>query len=724
VVESAADIYALPVEDPGVDTRARLFRECEAMISYMGSRGIAASQTILDKAGLLDVGIVRRGEIAMSELLLLHGALAEAVRPALPRTIELLQWNSGNQGWLSLLAPVQSIRVLILATLGFFILFLVTIMMPQVNADTISSGIFARSFVADPPNAASARAFQAADASRAAAEAAGLVQRETARAVERQADLAAAERRLAGTSRTDETAMAAARQGLERAQQEYAAAQADADEAATIAEVEARKALEAARAAAGRGVFDRGRIFWVTAFYISLAGLGACFSVLYDARKFVVEGTYDPRVGSNYTIRVALGVVSGVLLAQILTDPEIGDNASGLQVFGLPVLALLGGFGAQLVYTILMKLVAAAESIFEEDRREAILAREQAVVAANQVAAGQERADRTAAVAETAVQVENARTPEARRLLLDRMVKLAAGVKPADDVTEPPGRRLPLLASIATRIGLARRLLDLLPREDKAAATGKLDTTAEKLAKLHALVETGGTGNAAGAAALLFDELSQADPVRRLLDNALGSFAAPLSGGPLAALNITPAGLAITVATLALDQGTKSYARWKTRVLDADYTPNLLSPSDLDSTAVANALASVGGGFQAAFAGIAGNVAALADLGRQVATLNDDDLFARHGAAFPDRASFDAGFIAFRRALLDPAIAREVPKAALDEAGVGNVADLLAAIDAVRADPAGRAELERLFLAAAALRGAGAEADRAALLALLRETKP
>ena len=110
----------------------------------------------------------------------------------------------------------------------------------------------------------------------------------------------------------------------------------------------------------------------------------------------------------------------------------------------------------------------------------------------------------------------------------------------------------------------------------------------------------------------------------------------------------------------------------------------------------------------------------MADLGRQIADLTDDELFERHGARFGgDRWRFDAAVQAARRALLDPVVIGELPPHALKTWGADAPA-LLAAIDAVRNDPAGRVELERLFLMAATLRDVEAAAERDALLDLLR----
>jgi hypothetical protein len=103
------------------------------------------------------------------------------------------------------------------------------------------------------------------------------------------------------------------------------------------------------------------------------AGLGASYLALYSANRFVVEGTYDPKYNSSYWIRFVLGLISGVILAEVIS--QLNTN---LEQFGKDLLALIGGFSASVVYRILTRLVEAVESIFMGDESERIAAQEQA----------------------------------------------------------------------------------------------------------------------------------------------------------------------------------------------------------------------------------------------------------------------------------------------------------------------------------------------------------
>ena len=100
-------------------------------------------------------------------------------------------------------------------------------------------------------------------------------------------------------------------------------------------------------------------------FYISAAGLGASFTALYTANNFISKGTYDPCHQSSYWIRFLLGIISGLLLSLLISQQSI--EADGLLSKGIirPLLAILGGFSADLLYTFLNKMVETVKSLFE-----------------------------------------------------------------------------------------------------------------------------------------------------------------------------------------------------------------------------------------------------------------------------------------------------------------------------------------------------------------------
>ena len=103
-------------------------------------------------------------------------------------------------------------------------------------------------------------------------------------------------------------------------------------------------------------------------FYISAAGLGASFNALYKANSYITNGTFDSTYQASYWIRFFLGLISGLILAVLISEDAFdAANAEGkLLVDGIvrPLLAILGGFSADLAYTVLNRLVETFESLF------------------------------------------------------------------------------------------------------------------------------------------------------------------------------------------------------------------------------------------------------------------------------------------------------------------------------------------------------------------------
>jgi len=106
--------------------------------------------------------------------------------------------------------------------------------------------------------------------------------------------------------------------------------------------------------------------------HLGAALLGACFSQLYTASKYVVQRTFDPASGNSYMTRVVLGAVSGLILANF--GSSFIDGNSTLKTLGPGALALIGGYSADAVNMILTRvadMVTAAVQGNGEDRLKA-----------------------------------------------------------------------------------------------------------------------------------------------------------------------------------------------------------------------------------------------------------------------------------------------------------------------------------------------------------------
>lgn len=107
-------------------------------------------------------------------------------------------------------------------------------------------------------------------------------------------------------------------------------------------------------------------------FLLAAAALGACFSGLFQINKYISLGIYDPKFESSYWIRLLLGLVAGLMLAVVIpVSKYVNTEGANLNYISVPLLAMLGGFSASLVYRILTRLVWAVESVFidkQEDK--------------------------------------------------------------------------------------------------------------------------------------------------------------------------------------------------------------------------------------------------------------------------------------------------------------------------------------------------------------------
>ncbi|MGB0711983.1 MAG: hypothetical protein ACPGUC_00345 [Gammaproteobacteria bacterium] len=90
-------------------------------------------------------------------------------------------------------------------------------------------------------------------------------------------------------------------------------------------------------------------------FLIACAGLGASFASLFQANKYVTQVNFDPRYESTYWARIILGLISGIILVELIPDGVFGQGS--VANFSRPTLAMFGGFSATVVYRILQRLV-------------------------------------------------------------------------------------------------------------------------------------------------------------------------------------------------------------------------------------------------------------------------------------------------------------------------------------------------------------------------------
>jgi hypothetical protein len=129
------------------------------------------------------------------------------------------------------------------------------------------------------------------------------------------------------------------------------------------------KTVNVANVAAGWFPLNGWAGFCVLAFLLSVAALGAAFSNLSTINHYIEQASYDPTFEGSYWVRVVLGLISGVVLGEILFDLLAkGDIAStgALRPAGERiVLAFLGGFATAPVQRLLNNLSDAIATLLQ-----------------------------------------------------------------------------------------------------------------------------------------------------------------------------------------------------------------------------------------------------------------------------------------------------------------------------------------------------------------------
>ncbi|SRR5579859_7054897 len=100
-------------------------------------------------------------------------------------------------------------------------------------------------------------------------------------------------------------------------------------------------------------------------FLLSTASLGSAFANLSIVNRYIAHGNYDQKYESTYWIRVMLGMMSALILGEILFDaiykPAPGANGNTVEMVALGriAFAFLGGYSAAQVQALLDNLSAA-----------------------------------------------------------------------------------------------------------------------------------------------------------------------------------------------------------------------------------------------------------------------------------------------------------------------------------------------------------------------------
>lgn len=94
----------------------------------------------------------------------------------------------------------------------------------------------------------------------------------------------------------------------------------------------------------------------------SVAGLGVIFFMLKDVGTAIKQGTLVPEDAISYISQILLGIIAGLLMSEILAFYL--KNPSDINLFNKSILALIGGFSSDAIFSILQGIITRIKNIF------------------------------------------------------------------------------------------------------------------------------------------------------------------------------------------------------------------------------------------------------------------------------------------------------------------------------------------------------------------------
>jgi len=166
-------------------------------------------------------------------------------------------------------------------------------------------------------------------------------------------------------------------------------------------------------------------------FLLSAAGLGASFTALFKANRYIIEGTFDPKYESSYWIRFSLGFIAGMILATLIPIEKSLEAD-----FGKPLLAMLGGFSADLVYRIISRVIESLESLFRGDNKSLLEAQKQNAMARAAEENSQNRFKVAANILKVQQEIDAGMNPEELKKKMGKLMEDMVGVDTQEETVK------------------------------------------------------------------------------------------------------------------------------------------------------------------------------------------------------------------------------------------------------------------------------------------------
>jgi hypothetical protein len=168
-------------------------------------------------------------------------------------------------------------------------------------------------------------------------------------------------------------------------------------------------------------------------FFLAAAGLGASFATLFKAHKYIIDGTYDPKYDTLYWSRFILGMIAGLILVEFVPI----DTTNHSMPISRPILSILGGFSASVVYQILSRLVDSVGSIVQGDVAVTRMAEQTATDMRREASDAQRRMETVSQLVSLQTQINEEVDPQKLQHAVRKMTqKLIAGEYTGDPRTD------------------------------------------------------------------------------------------------------------------------------------------------------------------------------------------------------------------------------------------------------------------------------------------------
>ncbi|NQY31050.1 MAG: hypothetical protein HRT69_16485 [Flavobacteriaceae bacterium] len=96
-------------------------------------------------------------------------------------------------------------------------------------------------------------------------------------------------------------------------------------------------------------------------FLCSISGLGVAFYLLKNVSNSIQKGTLVPEDAIYYTALIFLGIIAGIILSEIIS---LYTTSSDINLFNKSILALIGGFSSDAIFSVLQSLVTKVKQLF------------------------------------------------------------------------------------------------------------------------------------------------------------------------------------------------------------------------------------------------------------------------------------------------------------------------------------------------------------------------